>query len=163
MTPTILAWLKSIKAVLPSKPSILEVGALNVNGSPRSVFTNYGTYLGIDRRAGPGVDIVLDSHDLLTHFKERKFDVVICCEMLEHDPDPLLTVKQMTGLLDTGGFMIISSPGNGFKEHPYPRDYWRIMPHTYKDVIFAGFEIMFEHRASDKSGSYCICVLGRKN
>ena len=163
MTPSILTWLKSIKRYLPDSPSVLEVGSYNINGTPRTVFTNCESYVGVDRTAGPGVDLVLDAHSLSDYFKEQRFGIVICCEMLEHDSNPLLTVEQMTSLIDTGGFMIITSPSNGFPEHSYPRDYWRIMPHAYRDLLFVGFQILSEYVAPSKSGSSCICVLGKKN
>src|ERR1035438_9213506 len=99
MTPAILSWLRAIRPLLPDKLTILEVGSLNVNGSPRSVFLDHTEYVGIDVIAGMGVDVVLDAHNLLLHFKDQKFNVVICCEMLEHDNNPMVTADQMRELV----------------------------------------------------------------
>jgi len=62
--------------------SVLEVGSFNVNGSVREYFKST-KYIGIDWRAGPGVDQVCFAHEM--NFPE-KFDTVISASMLEHDP-----------------------------------------------------------------------------
>lgn len=136
MTPEILSWLRSAKRrFVPANLDILEVGSYNINGTPREVFeADSATYLGIDRQDGPGVD----ANDM----PDRKFDTVICCECLEHDADPLATVRAMRERLKPGGLLIITTPYNGFGEHFFPRDYWRFMKNAYEDLFFAGMEII---------------------
>ncbi len=49
------------------KKRVLELGSLNINGSPRGFFEDC-EYIGVDRQAGNGVDIVYKAHE----FKSRK-------------------------------------------------------------------------------------------
>lgn len=102
----------------------LDVGSLDVNGSVRQWFT--GPYTGIDMREGPGVDIVGLANAL--PFADASFGVVVCCEMLEHDPTPWLSLAEMGRVLVAGGHLLITTRGNGFFEHNEPSDYWRYMP-----------------------------------
>jgi SAM-dependent methyltransferase len=140
MTPEILAWLESVKRrFIPHTGAILEVGSFDVNGSPRSVFADAESYLGIDQAEGPGVDRVTDAHWIRL---PEKYDLVLCCEMLEHDSNPLATIETLRWHLKPGGILIVTSPGNGFQEHRYPRDYWRLMPDAYTGLIFAGMDVL---------------------
>lgn len=59
---------------------VLEVGAYNVNGSVRPLFAG-AHYHGIDVRAGPGVDEVVD---VLEYTPTKKYDIIVTTEMLEH-------------------------------------------------------------------------------
>jgi SAM-dependent methyltransferase len=106
--------------------SVLEVGSLNVNGGVRDLFT--GEYVGIDRKAGPGVDRVMDAHAL--GFPDASFDVVVCCEMVEHDDAFWLSLAEIARVLRPGGRLILTTRGNGFPEHSHPNDYWRFMPES---------------------------------
>ncbi len=102
----------------------LEVGSLNVNGSVREFFS--GSYIGLDMRDGPGVDIV-GTADALP-FVAGRFDVVVSTEMLEHDPAFWLSLAEMGRVLKPGGHLLLTTRGNGFGEHNEPSDYWRFMP-----------------------------------
>jgi len=42
---------------------------------------------GIDFIEGPGVDLVLDAHQLTSAFERNSFDIVVSTEMLEHDSE----------------------------------------------------------------------------
>ncbi len=140
MTPQILDWLRSAKErFVTTQYSLLEVGSYDVNGSPRSVFADATEYVGVDQQPGPGVDVVANAHGLDLG---RQFDVVVCCECLEHDPEPMSTVATLKRHLLPGGLLIITTPYNGFGEHFYPRDYWRFMKNAYEDLFFAGMEII---------------------
>jgi SAM-dependent methyltransferase len=108
--------------------SVLEVGSYDVNGSVRDLFA--GPYIGVDMQAGPGVDRVMDAHAL--DFPDSAFDVVVCCEMLEHDPAFWLSLAEMGRVLCPGGRLVVTARGNGFPEHRFPEDHWRFMPDSAK-------------------------------
>ena len=121
---------------------VLEVGALNVNGSLRDLFTGY--YLGTDMREGSGVDRVCDAHGLWDELPGRWFEVVVCTEMLEHDSAPWVSMVQMYERLCSGGLLLLTARGYDtrgcFPVHDYPEDHWRFsvtgMTHL---LAFAGF------------------------
>jgi len=143
MTRELLAWLARIREkYVPYPGRVLEVGSYNVNGSAREHFQSGSeSYLGVDQTAGPGVDRVMSSHELNRQLNSQ-FDTIVCCEMLEHDSNPLHSVAEMRKLLAPGGHLIVTSPANGFPEHRYPRDYWRLMPDAYEDIIFKNMTIL---------------------
>ena len=106
--------------------SVLEVGALDVNGSVRRLFGG-GAYLGVDMRDGPDVDRVCDAHDLPS--LGRRFEVVVSTEMLEHDSAPWLSVARMREVCRDDGWLLITARGYDergcFPVHGYPEDHWR--------------------------------------
>jgi len=162
MTKGILDWLAKIRQdFVPCPGRVLEVGSLNVNGSPRQFFQDGATsYFGIDQQPGIGVDRVMLSYELTKEGFTGQFDTVICCETLEHDPDPLRSIAELRKALAPGGHLIVTSPTNGFPEHRYPRDYWRLMPDVYEDVIFKNMIIRHRHMTTDH-GIGCMCYLGK--
>lgn len=105
--------------------SVLDVGSLDVNGSLRELFC--GPYLGVDMRPGPGVDRVLNAHELAE--LGRRFDVVVCTEMLEHDDAPWLSVEAMRQMVWPGDVLLLTARGfderGCFPVHGYPQDHWR--------------------------------------
>jgi len=97
----------------------LEIGSLDVNGAIKRT----GSYTGVDMRAGPNVDLVMNSHNL--DFQDAEFDCVVCAETLEHDDAPWETAKEIHRVLKDKGVFIVTVPGIGFKRHDFPSDYWR--------------------------------------
>lgn len=117
----------------------LEVGALNVNGTVRGLFT--GAYVATDMRPGPGVDIVLDAHELSAMFSN--YGVIVCCEMLEHDDAFWLSFQQFSWVLKAGGHLLLTTRGIGFPLHEYPSDYWRFTKEAIRMLAERhGFEVI---------------------
>ena len=165
MTPEILKWLEMVREVyLPQPGRVLEVGSLNVNGTPRSVFEAVAeSYTGTDMQAGDGVDVVCNNADLLAYFPAGAFDTVVCCECLEHDRDFLDTVYTLQDLARTGGYLIITTPTFGFPLHRYPKDYWRFGEDAYREVFFADMDILdLQHLDSADGKNTTIAGLARK-
>lgn len=88
----------------------LEVGARNINGGIRDLIDT-DNYYGIDLAAGDGVDEVAD----VRTFASEPFDLVVCCEVLEHDPDPYDLVQHCWRL--TRGRLIVTAAGPGRAPH----------------------------------------------
>lgn len=134
------------------------MGARDVNGNPRGFFAGAELYIGVDVVPGPNVDMICSAHDLLHKFEPGSFDTVICCEMLEHDTEPWVSVQNFHELLKCGGHMIITSPANGFFVHRFPVDCFRFLEDAYREWMFKGFQILDMCTTPDP----CICCLGRK-
>jgi SAM-dependent methyltransferase len=93
---------------------VLEIGSLDINGSIRSQFTNC-TYTGIDVADGPGVDVVCQGQDYSG--PEDSFDVVISCEVMEHNPHWAETMKNMIRVCKPGGLVLMTCATLGRGEH----------------------------------------------
>lgn len=99
-----------------SASTVLEGGSFDVNGTPRKYFPVTAEYVGVDWRAGKGVDVV----SLLHEYKEKPdgyFDFVVSTEMLEHDPVWRKSVARMMALLCVGGSLLITCAGPGRHAH----------------------------------------------
>lgn len=129
MHESVMQWVGSkIREYNLSGRKTLEVGSLDVNGSVRPLFES-ADYVAVDMVDGPGVDIVMNAHNL--RFPSETFDVVICSEMLEHDDAFWVSMGEMGRVLRVGGILVLTARGNGFPEHAYPEDYWRFMPVSF--------------------------------
>ncbi|RJQ24615.1 methyltransferase domain-containing protein [Candidatus Parcubacteria bacterium] len=141
----------------------LEIGSYNVNGTIRDSFQHKSNeYIGVDQSAGPCVDLVINAHELLDCFGSNSFDTILCCEMLEHDPQFWLTVGIMHQMLKPNGYLFVSTPTFGFPLHRFPKDYWRFGEDAYREFIFKGFEILEIGEVKDCMNSPVLCCLGRK-
>jgi hypothetical protein len=58
---------------------VLELGSLDINGSPRALVLR-GDWYGIDMQDGPAVNEVADASIWRS---SRRFDLVVCAEVLE--------------------------------------------------------------------------------
>lgn len=90
---------------------ILEIGSLDVNGEIRSIFKDYDLYHGIDIHSGKNVDIV-------GHFASKEvqdsiedfYDLVICCNVMEHDKEWRHTFENVLNRVKKGGIAVIIQP-----------------------------------------------------
>lgn len=163
MTPQIQDWVKNVKKkFIKSSGRVLEVGSLDVNGTVRYFFDDATEYIGTDMGKGPGVDRVINAHNLLKHFKPNSFDVVLCLETLEHDNSPWTTIPILQKLVKKGGYLIVSTPTFGFPLHRYPKDYFRYGEDAYREIIFDKFKILELSFVKDRENSPGICCIGQK-
>ncbi len=153
MTPQIQKWMKEVaRSFIPNPGRVLEIGALDVNGTVRQFFADADSYVGTDMEAGPNVDVVMNNGYLLHHFGLQRFDTVIACEVLEHDVDFKHTIYSMQYLLNPQGFLIITTPTFGFPEHRYPKHYYNFGKDAYTDIFFAGMEILDLRHLDNRAG-----------
>ena len=136
--------------------TVLEVGALDVNGSLRPHVESLGParYVGVDIAPGPRVDEVVDASDLIDHFGTGSFDLVITTEMLEHIRDWRVVVHNLKGVLAPGGHLVVTTRSIGFPYHGFPHDFWRYEP-TDMQAIFADLEIQSLERDWPLPGCSC--------
>lgn len=106
---------------MPAGARILDAGAgerrfESLCAHLRYVAQDFGQYDGKGDRVGfqtgswsqTNLDIVSD----ITSIPEAdgSFDAIMCIEVLEHVPDPVLAIKEFSRLLRNGGHLIITAP-----------------------------------------------------
>lgn len=115
MHEAVQQWLGSEVSKISVKGTrVLEIGSLDINGSPRPYFAGCGYYFGIDKVDGPGVDRVVDAKDFRPG---ALFDICVCTEVLEHDPEPGLIVNAAWDALKPHGFFFLSCAAPPRKPH----------------------------------------------
>ncbi len=121
---------------------VLEVGALDVNGSVRPYIEKLepADYVGVDLVSGSGVDAVCRAEELVSQFGEGTFDVVVATELLEHVADWRSAVHNFKSVVTPGGIVVLTTRSLGSPFHGYPDDYWRFEPNDLR-VIFADCHI----------------------
>jgi SAM-dependent methyltransferase len=92
----------------------------------------------LGRQGYGAIDYVSDI--LSIPVSDASFDVVLCTEMLEHVPEPILAVKEFARILKPGGRLLLTAPlGSGLHQDPY-HFYGGYTPHWYhKFLEEAGF------------------------
>jgi SAM-dependent methyltransferase len=121
---------------------IIEVGSLDVNGSlrPYLVSLRPKLYIGVDINAGSGVDEICSAEELVSHFGEEKFDVLISTELLEHIRNWRIAISNMKRVVKPRGVILITTRSRGAEYHGFPYDFWRF-ERSDMEKIFADFEI----------------------
>jgi hypothetical protein len=111
---------------------VLEIGSYDVNGGVSDLFT---FHLGIDMREGPGVDAVVNGHDLIATFEPSSFDVVVWLETMEHDDQFWVTFNGIKHVLRANGHLIVSAPTFYYDRHAVPHDYWRFSEDAFTSLL----------------------------
>ncbi len=121
---------------LPLEGPVYEFGSLQVPGQVgfadlRPLFP--GTpYVGSDMREGPGVDTILDLHDIA--LPADSVGTVLVMDTLEHVAFPHRAVAEVHRIIRPDGIAIISSVMQ-MRIHDYPHDYWRFTPEGFKVLL----------------------------
>ncbi len=123
----------------------LDIGAVDVNGSYRTLFDQPSwRYTGVDLDAGRGVDVVLESPYHLP-FASGSIDVIVSGQAFEHIEHFWMTWLEMQRVLRAGGLVFLIAPSRG-PEHRYPQDCWRFYPDGYRALAKLGdFELIEVH------------------
>lgn len=92
----------------------------------------YGTALGVDMEAGPGVDLVMDLEKPITYEISKslcggEFDHIECTSVLEHSRRPWLLCANLEKLMVEGGTILVLVPWV-WRIHNYPGDFYRYTP-----------------------------------
>jgi len=100
------------------------------------LFDNIDTYIGIDMPSTIHGITKLDAYSsaLALPFSASSFDNLLCTEVLEHVPNPLLALNEMYRITRPGGILLLTIP---FSEqlHEGPYDYYRYTIHGIKYLL----------------------------
>lgn len=131
---------------------VLDVGSRSVDNQPtlKNIFGNT-SYIGLDMIKGNNVDVVLNSHNLMSKFTAESFDLIMCFDMLEHDDKFWITVENIKWALQSKGWFLVGVPSLNMGEHDYPHDYWRFMPQGVEKLL-EGFENVYIEPQTDGEG-----------
>ena len=108
---------------------ILEVGSYLVSGQDhignlRELFPGRD-YVGMDMRAGPGVDLVARVEDIPR--EDASVGTVLALNTFEHVKQFWKGFDEIKRVLKPGGALLLSCPFY-FRIHQHPDDYWRFTP-----------------------------------
>jgi SAM-dependent methyltransferase len=130
---------------------ILDLGAMDVNGSYRQLFASDDDYVGIDLEPGPGVDVVLtDVYQL--PFEDSSAGLVLSGQMIEHCGQFWRVFSEISRVLKPGGLAFVIAPSSG-PVHRYPVDCYRFYPDSYQAIAdWAGLRLV--HSWTDQRGPW---------
>ena len=152
----------------------LDVGSRDINGTVLNCLKETRLDMpkqstGIDFIDGQNVDVVLNGHDIESYFGQDSFDLVTCCETLEHDDEFWKTVEGIRAVTKPGGYALITVPGPYFFLHDYPGDYYRFtkqavekMFEGWEDVHVEEFQDPEQLKLEDAKANLSILGYGRK-
>ena len=144
-------WVAQQAALIPLGALVLDAGA--GQGRYKSLFSHtryhaqdFAQYKGDSD--GPlretwdyaPLDYVCDITDIPVG--DNFFDVVICTEVLEHLPNPIAALQELSRVTKSGGKLIVTAPlGSGIHQEPY-HFYGGFSPFFYQKYLTEfGFEI----------------------
>ena len=82
----------------------------------------------------------------MNDLNDDSIDMILCTEVLEHVPEPIKAVKEMSRLLKPGGYAFLSMPFGGAL-HNLPYHYQAGLTHVWfqKQAEDFGFEIIYAY------------------
>jgi SAM-dependent methyltransferase len=123
-------------ATLPFSEPVHEFGAFQVEGQEqladmRPLFAGR-RYIGSDMRAGPGVDVLLNLHELA--LADTSIGSALLLDTMEHVEYPHQAVAEVRRVLKPGGVLVMTSVMQ-FPIHGHPDDYWRFTPSAFGSLV----------------------------
>ena len=156
-------FVKICAETLPVLEPVYEFGALQVPGQEGYAdlrpFFKGKKYIGADMQEGPGVDVVLNLHNI--ELPPETAGTVLALDTLEHVEYVRKAVDEVYRILTPDGIFIATSVMN-FRIHAWPHDYWRFTPEGFKSLLkpFAHSIIEF---AGDKRFPHTVVGVGFKS
>lgn len=118
-----LNWLKKTLSKLPDGVRILDAGAgelaqkqfckhLNYVSQDFAEYSGQGNGKGLQTGTWDQTQLDIISDITAIPEPDNSFDAIMCIEVFEHIPNPILAIKEFSRLLKKGGYLIISAPFN---------------------------------------------------
>lgn len=138
-------WVASHAAKLPPGTRILDAGAGMGQYRPYFAHCAYKAHdFGQEPRTiGHYTPLDYQSDILEIPVPDHSFDVVLCTEVLEHVPEPIKAVRELTRILRPGGTLLLTAPlGSVLHQEPY-HFYGGYTPYWYRRFLNeAGCEVI---------------------
>ncbi len=155
MHPEPLNWIRTWARAHPSPlRHVLELGAQDINGSPRQAFpAGVKRWVGVDVFERPGVDWTGLCHEYPAKgWDGVPFDALVTTEMLEHDPHWRLSLLACLPLVRPGGAVLLTCASGSRPPHGVDHD--TPTPGYYRNLFRADLEPVLA--ASAVKGRWCI-------
>lgn len=162
MRESIKHFVKICAESLPISDPVYEFGSLQVPGQEdfadlRPLFPSK-KYVGADMRDGPGVDTILDLHDI--NLPSESVGTVLMLDTLEHVEFPRKAVEEIYRILKKDGTLIVSSVMD-CPIHDHPSDYWRFTPEGLSSLL-RPFNLIFSDFAGENIFPHTVVGIGLK-
>ena len=130
-------WVADKAAAIPANSRVLDVGAGTAPYKDLFSHCRYETHdFGLEP-ATQGSYVALDhvSDILDLPVPDEAFDLVLCTEVLEHVPEPILALREMARVTRTGGHLLLTAPlGSHLHQEPF-HFYGGFTPHWYRRFL----------------------------
>lgn len=132
-------WVKAKAATVPAGSRVLDIGAGTCLYRPLFAHCDYKThdfkqYTGREKHGNTSAYGHIDyvSEILAIPVPDHSFDVILCTEVLEHVPEPIKVLREISRILKPGGRAFITAPlGSGLHQLPF-HFYGGYTPEWYK-------------------------------
>ncbi len=128
---------------LPSGAWVLDAGAGEGRFRP---YFSHTRYVALDLAVGDeawdysGLDVIADLRAL--PLADTSFDAVVCIQVLEHVPEPLSVLREVSRVLKPGGKLYLSAP-QCWHQHQKPYDFFRYTSFGLRYLLTrSGFEVL---------------------
>src|SRR5437660_1083511 len=105
---------------------VLDIGA---GSKPLKYLFEPRQYVGLDLE---NADITADAHNI--PLEDGSYPTVVTWESLEHMENPFIILKEISRVLSSGGFLILSTVWQ-WPIHKHPTDYWRFTADCIKMLM----------------------------
>jgi len=161
MRATIRRLIETLDRAYPFPGPICEFGAYQVAGQEeravRPLFQERA-YIGTDIRIGPGVDLVIDLHQV--GLRDSSIGTAILLDTVEHVRYFWRASEEIYRILRPGGIAVFTSVMY-FPIHAYPSDYWRFTPEGFR-VLVEPFEQTLIESAGLSGFPHSVVAIGVK-
>lgn len=117
MHPSVETWLQKAATSYGPFRSVLDIGGRDVNGTCKSFLGEVPLFVSLDKRDGPGVDIVVDVTEYSPEISTQQFQVVTCTNVLEHEPQWKKVIENAYHFVEPWGYFILTTVQDPFPHH----------------------------------------------